>query len=305
MANANPDDFTPSLQQQDFLRAVDDPNGGSLIVVAGPGSGKTATLIKGMARMRGSIFAGAYNTKMAKELKERTSGLAGVKAGTFHSAGFGTLRQAIDVRGEPDGKKVRKLVDQYILDKGRVDLNEVATCVTACVSMAKQRGIGALREFPDVDATWIEMIDHFGLDEDLPEGYEDRMDIVVKFSRVVLQRSNTAAKTTGIIDFDDMIYLPLLWNLRFTQKDWVLVDEAQDTNPTRRAMARKMLKPGGRLVAVGDPRQAIYGFSGADNDALDQITRDFNATEMPLTVITPVPALIQTRAMAVFRLPVE
>jgi superfamily I DNA/RNA helicase len=110
------------------------------------------------------------------------------------------------------------------------------------------------------------------------------MDIVVKLSRLILRRSNAAAKEAGFIDFDDMVYLPLTWNLRMWQNDWVLIDEAQDTNPTRRALARKMLRPGGRLIAVGDPHQAIYGFSGADNDALSQIARDFSAKWMPLTV---------------------
>lgn len=280
----NPDDFTPSPQQQAFLEAVKNPRGGSLILEAVAGAGKTSTLIKAMRLMSGSVFAGAYNAKMAKELKERTAGLSSVRAGTFHSAGMNTLRRSINIKGDPDPKKVRKLVDGWILDKGRQDLTEVATTVADVVSMAKQRGIGALPEFPDVDRVWLEMIDHFGLDEDLPENYEDRMDIVVKLSRLILRRSNAAAKEFGSIDFDDMVYLPLAWNLRMWQNDWVLIDEAQDTNPTRRALARKMLRPGGRLIAVGDPHQAIYGFSGADNDALSQIARDFDAKWMPLTV---------------------
>ena len=107
------------------------------------------------------------------------------------------------------------------------------------------------------------------------------MAAIVKFSQIVLRKSNEDLET---IDFDDMVYLPLQRNLRLFQNDWVLVDEAQDTNPTRRALARKMLKPGGRLVAVGDPHQAIFGFTGADNDALDQIARDFDATRLPLTI---------------------
>jgi superfamily I DNA/RNA helicase len=62
------------------------------------------------------------------------------------------------------------------------------------------------------------------------------------------------------------------------------VDEAQDTNASRRALALRMLKRGGRLVAVGDRHQAIYGFTGADADALDLIAKAVNAVEMPLTV---------------------
>jgi superfamily I DNA/RNA helicase len=63
-----------------------------------------------------------------------------------------------------------------------------------------------------------------------------------------------------------------------------MVDEAQDTNAARRALVRAMVKKGGRVIAVGDPCQAIYGFTGADADALELIAKDFNCIELPLTV---------------------
>ena len=87
-----------------------------------------------------------------------------------------------------------------------------------------------------------------------------------------------------IVDFNDMIYLPLLYEIKFWQYDNVIIDEAQDTNTVRRLLARCLMKPNGRLFAVGDPHQAIFGFTGADNDSLDIIKQSFNAKEMPLTV---------------------
>ena len=80
-----------------------------------------------------------------------------------------------------------------------------------------------------------------------------------------------------------MIYMPLIKRMKFWGFRWVFVDEAQDTNPARRAMIRAMLAPGGRVVAVGDRHQAIYGFAGADADSLDLIAADFNASRLPLT----------------------
>ena len=106
--------------------------------------------------------------------------------------------------------------------------------------------------------------------------YEDMS--FINASIRVLEKSNTILNP---IDFDDMVYLPLVFKLRLFPQDWVLIDEAQDTNPTRRALAARMLKPGGRVIAVGDPRQAIYGFTGADNDALEQIAEKFNCARMP------------------------
>jgi superfamily I DNA/RNA helicase len=104
---------------------------------------------------------------------------------------------------------------------------------------------------------------------------------VIKFAQNILAESNAML---DLIDFDDMIYMPLLHRVRFWQFDVVMVDEAQDTNAARRALVRAMVKKGGRVIAVGDDYQAIYGFTGADADALDLIARDFNCQELPLTV---------------------
>ncbi len=86
------------------------------------------------------------------------------------------------------------------------------------------------------------------------------------------------------IDFEDMVYLPLILKCRFWRHGVVMIDEAQDTNPARRALVRALVRKGGRVIAVGDRRQAIYGFTGADADALDLIKADFNCIEFPLTI---------------------
>lgn len=287
--------FLPSPQQSAFFSYIETPNGGNAVVEAVAGAGKTTALVHGMERMTGEVFYGVYNTKMAKEAREKCSHLRHVWVKTFHAMGVNALRFNLERSlghklPDPDGKKVAKLVDAWIAEKGRAELTDIVGTVSKIVSMAKQRGIGIV--FPDVDAQWMEMVEWFDLASDLPEAYEDRMDIVLKLSRLILKRSNAAARETGSHDFDDMIYLPLLWNYRFKKFDWVLVDEAQDTNPTRREMATRMMKPNARFIAVGDPHQAIYGFSGADNDALQQIKASFRAQTLPLTVTYRCPKFV-------------
>ncbi len=93
-----------------------------------------------------------------------------------------------------------------------------------------------------------------------------------------------------------MILAPLYFKARFWQYDFVMIDEAQDTNPARRALALRLLKPGGRMVAVGDPAQAIYGFTGADADALELIRKATNAKTLPLNVTYRCPRQIVARA---------
>lgn len=287
--------FQPSIQQQAIFDAVSDRNGGSLIIEAVAGAGKTTTLVKALELMSGNIFLGAYNSKMAKELKERTGHLANVRAGTFHSAGFNALRYAYKDRLGKDvnDKKVINIVDRFLGD-GTLPANlaDIATLIAKTVSMAKQRGLGALTDIRDMDA-WEAMLDQFGLTDDLPEWIEVSDYEIINASIRVLEKSNTILNP---IDFDDMVYLPLVFKLRLFPQDWVLIDEAQDTNPTRRALAARMLKPGGRVIAVGDPRQAIYGFTGADNDALEQIAEKFNCARMPLTVSYRCPQAVVAHA---------
>jgi len=284
--------FAPSVQQQGYFDWIVDGEG-NVLIVAVAGAGKTTTIVNGLDFMSGFVFLGAYNSKMAKELKERVAGRKGVFASTFHSAGYKQLRFTYGSRHalRVDATKVAEIVNDIIAE--REDLRELAGAVVGIVSMAKQRGFGAMgvpvSAIPEM--AWRDMISHFGLDENLPENA--RMDQVIAMARVALNRSN---QNLEIIDYDDMVYLPLQRDLRMLQHDWVLIDEAQDTNPTRRALAKKMLKPGGRLVAVGDPHQAIFGFTGADNDSLDIIKSEFACAEMPLTVTYRCPKAVVDHA---------
>lgn len=278
--------FIPSPQQTSFFSYVDDPMGGNAILEAVAGAGKTTSLIKAMERMDGRVFYGVFNKKMATEAKEKARHLRHVWIDTFHAMGMKTLRKfggkSDKFFQDADTKKVAKIIEAWIELKGRKDLEPLAKMTADIVSMAKQRGIGIC--FRDTDDEWLDMIGHFGLADDLPEQFEGRMDVVVKFARLMLKLSNKNAYELGQIDFDDMIYLPLLWNIRFYAFDWVLVDEAQDTNPVRREFAKRLMARAARFIAVGDPHQAIYGFSGADNDALAQIGHEMNCKTMPLTV---------------------
>jgi DNA helicase-2/ATP-dependent DNA helicase PcrA len=70
----------------------------------------------------------------------------------------------------------------------------------------------------------------------------------------------------------------------FPQYDFVFVDEAQDTDVLQRAIIQASLRSGGRLCAVGDPGQAIYGFRGAGTDSMTLLKAAFNAAELPLHV---------------------
>ncbi len=267
-------EITLSEQQVAILDWIKNSKGNA-IIEAVAGSGKTFILVEGVKLMSGWVFLGAYNTKMGYELKEATKGMNKVKAGTFHSAGFGALRFRFkDITVEAN--KVRDIVNGMI-DAGDEQLAPYGDFVIKLVGLAKDSGVGFFNKIEDV-TPWRELVDKHDVADDL-EGFLN-VDDGIAYAQDVIKISNANVK---VIDFSDMIYLVLMKNVRILQSDWVLIDEAQDTNPTRRALAKKMLKPGGRLIAVGDPRQAIFGFTGADADAMDLIREEFGTITLPLT----------------------
>jgi len=310
--------FKPSPAQQAFYDWVAQDKGNA-ILNAVAGAGKTTTILNGIAMMRGKVWFGVYNKKMADEIKEKlnerddlraraafSNKTDRVESSTFHSLGFSIVRgMTYPNKPEIDDKKVERLVDRVIAEKEAVaqqerpELRELKPTVMRMVSMAKNRGFVAaqfvrdgLTDWDDVDA-WFDMTEHFDLGETLDD---DQVGTAINFARSILRKSTSAIET---IDMDDMVYLPLARrvNLKPWHKfNWVLVDEAQDTNPSRRALGRLVMAGGARFVAVGDPHQAIYGFTGADNDSLEQIKRAFDAIELPLTVTYRCPKAIVDHA---------
>jgi DNA helicase-2/ATP-dependent DNA helicase PcrA len=281
--------FQPSPQQIAVFDFVEKGKGNA-IVEAVAGAGKTTTIVEATKRMNGRVFLGAYNKKMGDELKERVRGMKDIYAATFHSFGFNALRFAFGKRFQLKVERNKVAAIIAVRAENDPDITPYATAIAKTVSMAKQRGFGPLVSVED-DNAWAEMCSKFDLDSDLPE--ECTTEQLVAYSKWALSQSNA---NLDVIDFDDMVYLPLQKNLRTLTHEWVLIDEAQDTNPTRRALARKMLTPSGRLIAVGDPMQAIFGFTGADNDSLDQIAAQFKAIRLPLTITYRCPKAVVRHA---------
>lgn len=272
--------FIPSAQQQVFFNWVSDDIG-SCVLEAVAGAGKTTTLVHALSLMSGKVFFGAYNKKIAEEIKAKVekAGLTHVNASTMHAEGFRIWGRGRKLK--VDQNKCRNIFRAKIQglrserkDGEAEELGRFESQILSLVSYAKQAGVGILKEASD-DNVWLAMIDHFNID-----CLENDM-FVVRAARGLLKKSVSLNETE--IDFDDMIYAPLIGGAKAYGYDWVLIDEAQDTNATRRALAQMILKKGGRLVAVGDRHQAIYGFTGADSDALDLIAEETNATRLPLT----------------------
>ncbi len=238
---------------------------GNAIVEAVAGSGKTTTIVEALSRCVGSTIFLAFNKSIAEELKER-----GVDSRTFHSLTYAPVTRAKGVRSV-DANKLRGIVRDKFTEQ---DNKLYGNLVVKLVGLARQAGVGCLVD--DVPNVWAEIIDHHDLEID--EG--GTLPRAIELAQKTLALSNRVAA----VDFDDLLYLAVKDGISLPKFDIVFVDEAQDTNAIQRAILRKILKPGSRVIAVGDPAQAIYGFRGADSRSMDLIAEEFQATRLPLTV---------------------
>jgi superfamily I DNA/RNA helicase len=288
-----------SEQQAAVIRWVLEDKG-SLELLARAGCGKTYTLMQVVDAIiegrLGDCAIMAYNKKIADEIKGKLEVLKYdwkvAQAGTVHSFGFGAWRK-VAPRVQVENKKLYNIVEaeRVRLADGGIFAEAGDTIVKLC-SLAKQRAIGHLSAIDDRE-NWIDIWEHFGLENDVTENVS--MFDVISAAQTVYRISLNQCKE--VIDFDDMILAPLYFRARFWPKDWILLDESQDTNPARRALALAMLKPRtGRMIFVGDPCQAIYGFTGADSDSMNQLKKATNAKTLPLNVTRRCPKLVVEQA---------
>ena len=127
-------------------------------------------------------------------------------------------------------------------------------------------------------------------------------EIAIKISRIVLKDCIVLSEAAGIvgdhdfskkksvIDYDDQLYMVVMTNIGFKnskaipQCDYLMVDESQDANAVKRRFAKQLMAAHGRSIWVGDEKQAINGFTGADPESMNQIEIEFKTTRLPLTV---------------------
>lgn len=274
--------FLPSPENLAIKEHICDPARGNLMVIAVAGSGKTSTICWALplipdAQSKAVLFM-AFSKNIVTALEPRVPPWCTVKTG--HALGLAAWKRHTNstFRGKSmDGGKTFVLLKDIL--KQRSDFDLYAAPITRLVGFAKNAGMGT----PLLENTffsWYHLISHNNIILD-DAADEQRL---VELSRLTLEKSVAVGRE--FIDFDDMLYLPLLHNVSFDKKNFIFIDEAQDTNGVQRALISRMLAPPpfGRLIAVGDPSQAIYGFRGADATAMTDMQREFNMTVLPLSV---------------------
>lgn len=265
----------------------------NLLIEALAGTGKTFTvvqLVRVFAQERGlSVLCLAFAKRDQLALSERVMGRACVM--TSNAAGYRILSdyarrsgRKMPFRDNPgsvasDMLFTRLRAEGLIIEKeGKTEYKISAGVTSAVLDLVDKArsvlplsapGTGPHPAAP-TDADYAELIGRFGLEvstDDLPE--------VLSWSAWLFSElANLSNIFTWGADFTGQVFLPSYHNLKPTQTfDRVMVDEAQDQSFTNRRIAELHLAPNGRLVAVGDRHQAIYGWRGADSQALEEMAQ--------------------------------
>lgn len=273
-----------SAYQQNVLEFISTGKGhGFVSAVAGSGKTTTLKMICEQIAGKGTAAFVAFNKHIRDELAARLPQF--VTVATLHQIGLRTTAYGLGKRVNVDSadKLVKEAVDMFISTKvnwayarkaAEDEIKEIEAWKPELIKLVRFAKSSLVDEHSAVAVG--AMMDRFDLD--LP------MDIAMEFLPGMLARSIEVARKTGVINFDDMIWLPVRLNMRPQTFKWVMVDEAQDLTPAQRELTMKMIAPGGRLIYVGDPRQAIYAFAGADSKSTEEIIKANQAKVMPLSV---------------------
>lgn len=260
---------------------------GNANVLAVAGSGKTTTLVELSKRLKGRCLFLAFNKAIVNELKQR---LDNVECRTLNSLGARVLITSLRMGRIPNRTEMKfdpnylySLASQICYDE-RWDMPCLP--IVQMVHQAKAFAMHpsftdeTLRDdmpvgmVPSSTMRWRRLMDRVDIDIDAAMLWR-----VVRIASRVL-RESVEGET---YNFDDQLYLPVLYDAHYPEYDWILVDEAQDLSPVQLAMIRQIMRPNTRLIAVGDDRQSIYAFRGADSEAMDRIRHTFATQELPLT----------------------
>lgn len=257
-----------SVLQRNIFTDIESGKGNTQ-VIARAGTGKTSTIVEGMFYtpcVQDTLFC-AFAKASQEELDKRAPTGSIVK--TFHGLGNAACRRAFPRLGKIDDKGA-KLYGYIGAERGNDDETyDVRSNIANTVSLAK----GYLASSPeDIDM----IIDRHGIDlcDDNREA----------FITTVLKVMKACKNDTNRIDFDDMVWFPIVHGLTLDKYGFVFIDESQDLNLAQIELALGSVKADGRIVSVGDDRQAIYGWRGADSKAIDNIVNRMQCKILPLNI---------------------
>jgi len=253
---------------------------GNAVVEAIAGSGKSFSIthaLKFIPEKKRIMFL-AFNKSTVNELQDKIK-QSNVTIRTSHSLGYLMLRTHFKYQTVIPGLEVDEYKYRTYFKKNFSELCEGIEFTSTC-----ERD-----EFKDTILTLIDICRVY-----LCETSDDIAKIADKYGymitndhvKIIKHLIEWGKENLDFVDFTDMICLPNYFNLILNslKYDWVLLDECQDQNIAMQQLFQRCLKKDGRFVAVGDRKQAIMCFSGADNEAFEKILKIPNTSKLDLSI---------------------
>lgn len=282
---------------------------GPLLVLAGPGTGKTTTLVEAVsARIaKGTeperILVLTFSRKAAVELRDRMALRIGAarapQATTFHSFCYALVRahQDTDLFAEPlrllSGPEQDVAVRELLA--GQIDLEQAGLAHVRWPD--ELRACLTTRGFADEVRAVLARSRELGLGPAALDAFARRIGRPDwRAAATFLAEYLDVLDTQGVLDYAELVHRAVLLARRqevadqlAAQYDAVFVDEYQDTDPAQVRLLHALAGGGRTLVAFGDPDQSIYTFRGADVNGILDFPYDF-----PRTGGTPAPVEVLT-----------
>lgn len=253
---------------------------GHLLVRARAGTGKTTTIKHAFTfAPEAQMLYAVFNKKNQREASEKITDTR-VDVKTLHAVGFRAISE-VWRNSKPDDNvefdRIKELCGDSLPD-------DVIGAMVKLVGFTKNLTIN-----PTLDDV-IDIADERDIE---CEGFEGEWPVsrLAEVTLAVLELSR-ARDSQSRISFNDMVWLPVAMKWVRPHYDLVCVDECQDMNLPQLEMAKMSVKDGGRICVVGDDRQAIYGFRGAQSNGLDLMKQELCAKEMSLTITYRCPSLV-------------
>ena len=260
-------------------------NQGPMMILAGPGSGKTTTMTKRVVSLLenyhvnpANILVVTFTKAAAREMKERfeklcmdsgiTQNYKQVTFGTFHGVFYGILRHAYRLTGK-----------NIISEEQRFDmLRELSYRQRIEIEDEKEFFEGLVQEISEVKNSRIPLEHYYS--KNCPD----------EVFRKIYTSYVTICRQSRLLDFDDMLLYcyDLLtqrpdilagWQKKF---QYILVDEFQDINKLQYDIVKMLAAPENNLFIVGDDDQSIYAFRGAKPEIMMNFPKDFPSVQTEL-----------------------
>ncbi|CAI9091956.1 OLC1v1027080C1 [Oldenlandia corymbosa var. corymbosa] len=264
-----------------------------LMIVAGPGSGKTSTMVGRVLMLMhegidpSHILAMTFTTAAASEMRERVGAVAGKAAAkeltisTFHSFSLQLCRSHAEKLGRTaefliygHGQQRRAVIEAVRILKDKKKMLNKESEMEVEVS-----GVSSPQHFKDKSKRWLKYVAKAKSAGRMPEDCHRMGD---EIGAEILHCYDDILKSCNALDYHDLINCSLKLLAEFPtvfkecQESWkaIIIDEFQDTSPMQYSLLR-MLASHKRITIVGDEDQSIFSFNGADVSGFDSFRKDF------------------------------